>query len=94
MSAARRQRQGQDDELLVLEQARCLPRLISNCWMRSTAIAGKIGAIKVIRRGRLGGQPIYRIAVRLSQFDETVGGSANARFDWAITHSTQACSAS
>ena len=47
----------------------------------------------MIRRGRLAGQPIYRIAVELSQFDATVGGRVNARFDWTITHSTQARSA-
>ena len=85
---------GQDGELLVLEQARWSSPF--NLELRdalAAAIAGKIGAIKVIRRGRLAGQPIYRIAVELSQFDATVGGRVNARFDWAITHSTQARSA-
>lgn len=82
---------GQDGELLVLEQARWSSPF--NLELRdalAAAIAGKIGAIKVIRRGRLAGQPIYRIAVELSQFDATVGGRVNARFDWTITHSTQA----
>ena len=85
---------GQDGELLVLEQARWSSPF--NLELRdalAAAIAGKIGAIKVIRRGRLAGQPIYRIAIELSQFDATVGGRVNARFDWAITHSTQARSA-
>ena len=85
---------GQDGELLVLEQARWSSPF--NLELRdalAAAIAGKIGAIKVIRRGRLAGQPIYRIAVELSQFDATVGGRVNARFDWTITHSTQARSA-
>ena len=85
---------GQDGELLVLEQARWSSPF--NLELRdalAAAIAGKIGAIKVIRRGRLPGQPVYRIAVELSQFDATVGGRVNARFDWTITHSTQARSA-
>ena len=85
---------GQDGELLVLEQARWSSPF--NLELRdalAAAIAGKIGAIKVIRRGRLAGQPIYRIAVELSQFDATVGGRVNARFDWTITHSTLARSA-
>ena len=85
---------GQEGELLVLEQARWSSPF--NLELRdalAAAIAGKIGAIKVIRRGRLAGQPIYRIAIELSQFDATVGGRVNARFDWAITHSTQARSA-
>ena len=85
---------GQDGELLVLEQARWSSPF--NLELRdalAAAIAGKIGAIKVIRRGRLAGQPIYRIAIELSQFDATVGGRVNARFDWTITHSTQARSA-
>lgn len=85
---------GQGGELLVLEQARWSSPF--NHELRdalAAAIAGKIGAIQVIRGGRLPGQAVYRIAVELSQFDATIGSSVNARFDWTITHSTQARSA-
>lgn len=85
---------GQEGELLVLEQARWSSPF--NHELRdglASAIAEKLGAIKVIPRGRPPGQPVYRIAVELSQFDATIGSSVNARFDWTITHSTSGHSA-
>jgi uncharacterized lipoprotein YmbA len=85
---------GQEGELLVLEQARWSSPF--NYELRdalAAAIAGRTGAIKVNRGGRLHGQPVYRIAVELSQFDATIGGTVNARFDWTITSSTQGRSA-
>ena len=63
---------GQEGELLVLEQARWSSPF--NHELRdglASAIAEKLGAIKVIPRGRPPGQPVYRIAVELSQFDAT-----------------------
>ena len=87
---------GQEGELLILEQARWSSHF--NYELRDALaadIAGKIGAIKRDPRAwyPAPGQPIYRIAIELSQFDATVGGRVNARFDWTITHSTQARSA-
>ena len=85
---------GQEGELLVLEQARWSSPF--NHELRdalASAIAGKLGAIKVIQRGRPPGQPVYRIAVELSHFDATIGGSVNARFDWTITNPTSGHSA-
>jgi uncharacterized protein len=86
---------GEEGELRVLELARWSSPF--NHELRdalAAAIAGKVGAIKVIRGGRLPGQPVYRIAVELSQFDATIGGRVNARFDWTITSLTQGRNAS
>jgi uncharacterized lipoprotein YmbA len=89
---------GQETQLLILEQARWSSHF--NHELRDAlarVIAEKVGAINEIRGSRapahLAYQPVYRIAIELSQFDATVGGRVNARFDWTIIHSTQARSA-
>jgi uncharacterized lipoprotein YmbA len=82
---------GQDPQLVILEQARWSSHF--NQELRDAfvgAISEKIGGINESHGSRKAGQPVYRIAVELSQFDATVGGRINARFDWTITHSTQA----
>ena len=82
---------GQAPQLVILEQARWSSHF--NQELRDAfvaAIGEKIGAINESHGSRKAGRPVYRIAVELSQFDATVGSRINARFDWTITHSTQA----
>jgi uncharacterized lipoprotein YmbA len=85
---------GQGNQLLILEQARWSSHF--NYELRdafTAAIAGKIGAINVnrdIRGNQAQGQPVYRIAIELSQFDATIGDRVNTRFDWTISPSTHA----
>jgi uncharacterized lipoprotein YmbA len=87
----------QETQLLILEQSRWSSHFdyeLHDAF--AAAIGRKIGAqneIREIRGIRAPREPVYRIAIELSQFDATVGGRVNARFDWAITHSTQARSA-
>jgi hypothetical protein len=81
----------QETQLLILEHARWSSHF--NYELRdafAAAIAEKAGAQNQIRGSRAAGPPVYRIAIELSQFDATVGGRVNARFDWTITHSTSA----
>ena len=87
---------GQEGELLVLEQARWSSHF--NLRTAGCACCGHRGENWRDKsdprvRGPATRQPVYRIAIELSQFDATVGGRVNARFDWTITHSTQARSA-
>jgi uncharacterized protein len=83
---------GQGNQLLILEQARWSSHF--NYELRdafTAAIAGKIGAMnenREIRGNQARGQPVYRIAIELSQFDATIGDRVNTRFDWTISHST------
>jgi uncharacterized protein len=84
----------QETQLLILEQARWSSHFDYELRDAFAAvIAGKIGAQNEIRGIRVPLEPIYRIAIELSQYDATLGGRVNAKFDWTITHSTQARSA-
>jgi uncharacterized protein len=86
-----------ETQLLILEQARWSSHFHYELRDAFAAhIARKIGGqneIREIRGIRARREPIYRIAIRLSQFDATLGGRVNAKFDWTIAHSTQARSA-
>lgn len=51
-------------------------------------IANRTGAVNRTGGIRAPGQPSYRIAIELSQFDAIVGDKVQARFGWTITRST------
>lgn len=53
----------------------------------ASAIASRLGAVDVTRGGQLPGHPVYRIAVRLRQFDAILDQRVNADFGWTITRS-------
>jgi uncharacterized lipoprotein YmbA len=86
-----------ENQLLILEQARWSSHFHYELRDAFAAhIARKIGGqieIREIRGIQAHREPIYRIAIRLSQFDATLGGRVSAKFDWTIAHSTQARSA-
>jgi uncharacterized lipoprotein YmbA len=83
-----------ETQLLILEQARWSSHFDYELRDAFAAhIARKIGGKNEIRGIRARREPIYRIAIRLSQFDATLGARVNAKFDWTIAHSTQARSA-
>ena len=86
-----------ETQLLILEQARWSSHFHYELRDAFAAhIARKIGGqieIREIRGIQARREPIYRIAIRLSQFDATLGGRVSAKFDWTIAHRTQARSA-
>jgi uncharacterized lipoprotein YmbA len=85
---------GQGNQLMILEQARWSSHF--NYELRdafTAAITAKIGAINTnrgMRGDQVPGQPVYHIAIELSQFDATIGDRVNMRFDWTISHSIHA----
>lgn len=85
----RSQSLGQDTQLFILEQDRWSSYF--NYELRdafATGISNRIGAINESRGSHAPDQPIYRIAVELSQFDAIVGDKVQARFGWTVTRST------
>ncbi len=86
-----------ETQLLILEQARWSSHFHYELRDAFAAnIARKIGGqieIREIRGIQARREPIYRIAIRLSQFDATLGGRVSAKFDWTIARRTQARSA-
>ncbi|SOD42088.1 PqiC family protein [Nitrosovibrio sp. Nv4] len=88
---------GQETQLFVLEQDRWASHF--NDELRdafAAGIAGQTGAISEARGARPAhapDQPVYRIAIELSQFDAVVGERVKARFSWAITRLTDTRSA-
>lgn len=53
----------------------------------ASGIAQQLGAIDVSTGGRLAGQPVYRIAVQLRQWDAAVDQQVQASFSWTIRRS-------
>ena len=51
------------------------------------AIAARLGAVDVTRGGRLPGQPVFRVAIQLRQYEATLDRQVDARFGWTITRS-------
>jgi uncharacterized lipoprotein YmbA len=72
----------------VLEQQRWASSLDSELRDAfAAAIASRAGAVDVTRGGRLPGQPVYRIAIRVGQFDTILDRQVDAVFGWTITRS-------
>lgn len=85
----RSQGSGQEFQLFILEQDRWSSHF--NKELRdafATAIADQTGAVNEPRGTRKPDQPVYRIAIELSEFDAIVGDRVQARFNWGITRST------
>jgi uncharacterized lipoprotein YmbA len=53
----------------------------------ASGIAQQLGAIDVSTGGRLVGQPVYRIAVQLRQWDAAVDQQVQASFSWTLRRS-------
>jgi uncharacterized lipoprotein YmbA len=53
----------------------------------ASGIAQQLGAIDVSTGGRLAGQPVYRIAVQLRQWDAAVDQQVQASFSWTLRRS-------
>jgi uncharacterized lipoprotein YmbA len=51
----------------------------------ANGIAAQLGAVDVKHGGRQEGQPVYRIAVNLRQFDAIDGDRVDAAFGWTVT---------
>ncbi|MEO6270506.1 MAG: PqiC family protein [Lautropia sp.] len=51
------------------------------------ALAASLGANDVSRGGQLPGQPVYRIAIQMQQFDAALDQQVQASFGWTITRS-------
>lgn len=73
------------ERLLILEEERWSSAF--NHELRdalASGIAGRLGAVDVTYGGRPRGEPVYRIAVQLQQFDAVADAGVNARFGWTI----------
>lgn len=57
-------------------------------------IAARLGAVDARHGGRQPGQPLYRIAVNLRQFDAIGGERVDAAFGWTVTRVDDGVSAS
>lgn len=80
---------GQETQLFILEQDRWSSHF--NKELRdafAAGIADQTGAVNEPRGAHKPDQPVYRIAIELNQFDAVVGDKVAARFNWAITRST------
>ena len=80
---------GQETQLFILEQDRWSSHF--NKELRDAFAAGIVdqtGAVNEARGTRIPDRPVYRIAIELSEFDAIVGDRVQARFNWAITRST------
>jgi uncharacterized lipoprotein YmbA len=78
--------QKSDGRIDVLEQDRWTSSFDSE--LRDTlanGLAARLGAIDALRGGRQPGQPVYRIAIDLRQFDAIGGERVNAAFGWTVT---------
>jgi len=53
----------------------------------SSSLANRLGAVDVTRDGRTAGQPTYRIAIDLREFDAAPGDKVQALFGWTISRS-------
>lgn len=51
----------------------------------ANGISAQLGAVDVKFGGRQAGQPVYRIAVNLRQFDAISGDRVDAAFGWTVT---------
>jgi len=57
------------------------------------AISTRAGAVDVTRGGRLPGQPVYRVAIRVRYLDAILDRQVDAGFGWTITRSDDSRSA-
>jgi uncharacterized lipoprotein YmbA len=88
-------RKGNDGRMDVLEQDRWTAPF--NNELHDTladGIAARLGAVDARHGGRQQGQPIYRIAVSLRQFDAISGERVDAAFGWTVTRVDDGRSAS
>jgi uncharacterized lipoprotein YmbA len=51
----------------------------------ANGIAAQLGAVDVRHGGRQPGQPVYRIAINVRQFDAISGDRVDAAFGWTVT---------
>jgi uncharacterized lipoprotein YmbA len=51
----------------------------------ANGIAAQLGAVDVKHGGRQAGQPVYRIAIDLRQFDAVSGDRVDAAFGWTVS---------
>ena len=58
----------------------------------ASGIAGQIGAADVSRGGRVAGQPVYRVAIALRQFNAAPGDKVLSNFGWTVTRLANASS--
>jgi uncharacterized lipoprotein YmbA len=74
----------QGPQLQVLEQHRWSSSFESELRdALAEGIAERLGAIDVTKGGRLGGEPLWRIAVQLRQFDAVENARVDAAFSWS-----------
>jgi uncharacterized lipoprotein YmbA len=60
----------------------------------ANGIAAQLGAVDVKHGGRQAGQPVYRIAINLRQFDAVSGDRVDAAFGWTVTNADDGRAAS
>lgn len=53
----------------------------------ASGLANRLGAVDVTRGGHPSGQPTYRIAIELREFDAAPGDKVQALFGWTISRS-------
>jgi uncharacterized lipoprotein YmbA len=88
-------RKGNDGRMDVLEQDRWTAPF--NNELHDTladGIADRLGAVDARHGGRQEGQPVYRIAISLRQFDAISGERVDAAFGWTVTRVDDGRSAS
>jgi uncharacterized lipoprotein YmbA len=88
-------RKGSGGQMDVLEQDRWTAPF--NNELRDTladGLAVRLGAVDARRGGRQAGQPLYRVAVNLRQFDAISGERVDAAFGWTVTRIDDSRSAS
>jgi uncharacterized lipoprotein YmbA len=93
-SGADNPRNGGTPRLEVLEQQRWTSAFDSE--LRDAfagAISTRAGAVDVTRGGRLPGQPVYRVAIRVRYLDATLDRQVDAGYGWTITRSDDSRSA-
>ena len=56
----------------------------------ASSIAARLGAVDVSGGGRLAGQPVYRVAVQLRQWEAVDNSRVEASFSWTIRRSDEA----
>lgn len=60
----------------------------------ASGIASRLGAVDLTAGGRQRGQPVLRIAVRMSQFDAVLDSRIDAAFSWTVRRSDDDASGS
>ncbi|RXZ33264.1 membrane integrity-associated transporter subunit PqiC [Oxalobacteraceae bacterium CAVE-383] len=86
---------GSDARMDVLEQDRWTAPFNNELHdALADGIAARLGAVDARHGGRQAGQPVYRIAVNLRQFDAISGERVDAAFGWTVTRAEDGRSAS